>query len=77
MLPLYIYIAVFGWFNDSYTGMEQEDHHIVMAGFQKGAQKVGRNLTFTINEIARRFCWLGELNSTLVLYIVLLIHYNI
>ena len=66
MLPL-IYIAVFGWFNDSYTGMEQDQdqYHTVMAGFQKGAQKVGRNLTFTINEIAGRFCWLGEVNSTL------------
>ena len=64
-----IYHAVFGWFNDSYTGVEQDDHHLVTAGFQKGAQRVERNLTFTINEITGRFCWLGELNDTLSLYL--------
>lgn len=41
---------VFGWFQDSYTGIEQETDHVVMAGYKKGAQKVGHNLVFTINE---------------------------
>ena len=51
--------------------MEQEDYHVVMAGFQKGAQGVGHNLSFIINEIAVGFfyCSLGKLNDTLSLYL--------
>lgn len=30
--------------------MEQEIDHVLMAGYRKGAQKVRRNLAFTINE---------------------------
>ena len=41
---------VFGWFKDSYTGKEQELPHVMMAGYQKGAQQARRNLAFTINE---------------------------
>ena len=41
---------VFGWFQDSYTGIEQEIDHVVMAGYIKGAQKVGHDLVFIVNE---------------------------
>ena len=41
---------MFGWFQDSYTGVEQEIDHIIMAGYKKSAQTVGDNLVFTINE---------------------------
>ena len=44
-----LYYAVFGWLNDSYTGMEQEDPHVVMVDFQKGVQQAQRtNWNFTI-----------------------------
>ena len=41
---------VFGWFQDSYAGVEQEIDHIIMAGYKKGAQTVRDNLVFTVNE---------------------------
>ena len=43
------YHAVFGWLQDSFTGVEQADHHVVMAGYLKGAQEARSNLAFTIN----------------------------
>lgn len=46
----HLYLSVFGWFQDSYTGVEQESPHVVTAGYWKGAQQVQRNLTFIINE---------------------------
>ena len=49
-MTLFFYNIVFGWFQDSYTGVEQEIDHIIMAGYRKGAQMVGENLVFTVNE---------------------------
>jgi hypothetical protein len=43
-------LLVFGWFQDSYTGLEQEKDHTMMAGYKKGAQAVGDNLVFMVNE---------------------------
>ena len=43
-----IYAIVFGFFNDSFTGVEQGPGHMVQAGYQKGAAQAGENLVFNI-----------------------------
>ena len=59
--------AVFGWFQKSFTGVEQEDHHVVTAGYLKGAPEAQSHLAFTINKVilTGRFPLSGELNNTL------------
>lgn len=49
--------VVFGWFQDSYEGCEEEHPHEVLVGYQKGAQqpRAHHDLTFTINERIGRF----------------------
>ena len=41
-------IIVFGFFQDSFTGVEQEQGHTVQAGWQKGAAEAGVNLIFNV-----------------------------
>ena len=44
-------ILVFGFFNASFVGVEQEASHTVMAGLQKGVTvaQITNDLTFDIN----------------------------
>ena len=39
---------VFGFFQDSFSGMEQGPGHVVQAGYQKGAAQAGQNLIFSV-----------------------------
>ena len=39
---------VFGFFQDSFTGVEQGPGHMVQAGYQKGAAQAGQNIVFHI-----------------------------
>ena len=39
---------VFGFFNDSFTGVEQGSGHMMKAGYQKGAAQAGLNLVFNV-----------------------------
>ena len=39
---------VFGFFQDSFTGVEQGSGHMVQAGYQKGAAQAGQNLVFDV-----------------------------
>ena len=61
------YHTVFGWFQDSFTRVEQADNHVVMVGYLKGAKEAQNNLAFTINEnyLTGRFPSSGELNNML------------
>ena len=38
--------VIFGWFNDSFTGIEQEASHTLHVGYLKGAQNFGLDFTF-------------------------------
>ena len=42
------YLLVFGFFQDSFTGIEQGQSHVVQAGWQKGAAQAGVNLQFNV-----------------------------
>ena len=48
LFPLCQLNIVFGFFNDSFTGVEQGPGHIVQAGYQKGAAQAGLNLVFDV-----------------------------
>ena len=39
---------VFGFFQDSFSGVEQGPGHMVQAGYQKGAAQAGQNLVFSV-----------------------------
>ena len=39
---------VFGFFEDTYVGIEEGPSHTVMAGWQKGAAQGGANLIFDV-----------------------------
>ena len=41
--------AVFGWFQDSFIGMEQEIAHRLSAGYLKGAEQAGAGATIMLN----------------------------
>ena len=41
-------LIVFGFFQDSFTGVEQGPAYVVQAGYQKGAAQAGQNLTFDV-----------------------------
>ena len=41
---------VFGWFHDSFTGMEQRQAHTVQAGYQKGAEQA--NVEILLNVVS-------------------------
>ena len=39
---------MFGWFDDTLSGIEQESGYSVMAGYQKGPSHSGENWVFSI-----------------------------
>ena len=39
---------MFGFFQDSFTGVEQESGYTVQVGYQKGAQVAAQDLEFTV-----------------------------
>lgn len=41
--------AVYGWLQNSFTGMEQTSSHTIQAGYIKGAEQAGVDLTLTIS----------------------------
>ena len=41
--------TVFGWFQDSFIGMEQEIAHSLSAGYLKGAEQAGDGARMTLN----------------------------
>ena len=43
-----IILTVFGWLNDSFTGAEQEESHVIQVGYQKGADQVGYTNIFNL-----------------------------
>ena len=43
--------VVFGFFNDSYIGVEQGQGHTIQAGYQKGAASAGTLLLFNVVDI--------------------------
>lgn len=65
--------AVFGWLQDSFTGVEQEDRHEIMAGYQKGAQSVGHNFTFTISERTSQYSFFGKYCLEECIYVCIII----
>ena len=42
----YINISVYGWLQDSFTGVEQDSSYLLEVGYQKGAQQAGLDLLF-------------------------------
>ena len=42
----YINTSVYGWFQDSFTGVEQDLSYLLEVGYQKGAQQAGLDLLF-------------------------------
>lgn len=42
----YINISVYGWFQDSFTGVEQDSSYLLEVGYQKGAQQASLDLLF-------------------------------
>ena len=42
----YINISVYGWFQDSFTGVEQDSSYLLEVGYQKGAQQADLDLLF-------------------------------
>ena len=42
---------VFGWFEDSFAGNEQEPAHVLQVGYVKGREAAARNLAFNISDI--------------------------
>ena len=49
-MSLLLYI-VFGFYQDSFVGVEQEQGYTVQTGYQKGAAFVGTNLLFSVISI--------------------------
>ena len=41
--------AVFGWFENSFIGLEQEIAHSLSAGYLKGAEQAGEGATMILN----------------------------
>lgn len=46
-----MYVIVLGWYNDSFTGVEQELAYTLQIGYQKGAAQLGQNLVFTVKVV--------------------------
>ena len=57
---------VFGFFQDSFTGVEQGPGHMVQAGYQKGAAQAGQNLVFNVMD---RTATASELMSTMNVFL--------
>ena len=43
--------AVFGWFQESFSGIERGPAHILQAGYRKGREAAARNLVFNVSNI--------------------------
>ena len=43
--------TVFGFFQDSFIGLEQRPGHLVQVGYQKGAQVAAQNFIFNVVNI--------------------------
>lgn len=41
-----LFISVYGWFQDSFTGVEQDSSYFIEVGYQKGAHHAGLDLLF-------------------------------
>ena len=57
MVPIHSHIlfsmstqTVFGFFQDSFVGVEQRSAHTVLAGYKKGATQAGKNLVFNTRD---------------------------
>ena len=48
MICIFFIKIVFGFFQDSFIGVEQGQGHTVQAGYQKGAAFTATNLVFTV-----------------------------
>ena len=48
LLCKFPHYLVFGFFQDSFTGIEQGPGHTVQAGWQKGAAQAGVNLVLNL-----------------------------
>lgn len=46
MYALTIIISVYGWFQDSFAGVEQNSNHLIEVGYKKGAQNASLDLLF-------------------------------
>ena len=40
-----------GWFQESFTGIEQGPGHVIQAGYRKGRETAARNLIFNVTNI--------------------------
>ena len=47
------YIAVFGWFQDSFAGIERESPYILSVGYLKGAEQAGTSAALMLNVIMK------------------------
>ena len=45
--------AVFGWFQDSFVGLEQELAHTVVVGYLKGAEVAGVNISVNVDVMSQ------------------------
>jgi hypothetical protein len=57
-------ITVFGWFEDSYTGMERESAHTLLAGYLKGGEQANVPIIFDVISklgTASKYSFLEEL----------------
>ena len=39
---------MFGWFQDSFAGVERRQTHVVQAGYQKGAEQAGVDILLNV-----------------------------
>ena len=44
-------IAVYGWLNHSFIGLEQEVRHVIQVGYEKGAQQTRENFAFNVEAV--------------------------
>ena len=51
MMGFFFIIIVFGFFQNSFVGVEQGQVHTVKAGYQKGAALARTNLLFNVMDI--------------------------
>ena len=40
---------MFGFFQESFVGVEQRSVHVVEVGYQKGAEQAGKNIRFEVS----------------------------
>ena len=44
------YVTVFGWVEDSFTGVERGAGYTVQAGYQKGSDLLPTNILFSVTD---------------------------